>query len=152
MSKPGVDLVQQRHLRSQDRHLEDLRSLLLATGKIVVHRALQEPGHVELLGRLGDPPFDLVLAHPRLGRRLGDELAELDPGNLDGVLEALHQTEPGSLVDVEAEQLGTGQGGTANHLVAVAAAEDMAESRLARSHWAPSGHGPRQTAARVRSP
>ena len=92
---------------------------------------MQKAGHVELLGSFDDPPIDLVRVESRLGRGLRHELAELDPGDLDGVLKALHQAESGPLVDIEVEQLGARQRRISHDLVAVASAEDVAQGRFA---------------------
>jgi hypothetical protein len=38
----GIGLVEDRQARLQHRHLEDLVALLLAAGKALVHRAMQQ--------------------------------------------------------------------------------------------------------------
>ena len=91
----GVGLVEQRQLRVEDRHLEDLVALLLAAGEALVDVALHQVGvevHrlrllLEHLVEVADRDLLLAAALAQRVERCAQELAVADAGKLDRVLQ-----------------------------------------------------------------
>src|ERR1051326_1976028 len=111
----AVGLVQDRQLRFQHRHLEDLVALFLAAGEAHVDRALQQvlADIQELeLGTYGLEELarvQLGLA-PRLAPRVergAQEIHIVHAGNLDGILERQKDALPRALVRLELEEVVT---------------------------------------------
>ena len=102
----GVGLVEDRDVGFEERHLEDLVALLLATREALVEVALREPlVHAELRG-----PFEqrhAHLEHRQVGdalarrHRLAQEVEDAHARDLLGVLEAEEQAARGALVGGE---------------------------------------------------
>src|SRR5665213_134488 len=103
-----VGLVEDRHIRCEHRHLEDLRALLLATGEAVVEVAGGE-GFVDVqqldrVLQLGAEllHLDRFVACARTGAlgvdRHAQEVRDGDAGDRDGVLEGEEQPGLGALV------------------------------------------------------
>src|SRR5665647_1974312 len=134
--EPGVGLVQDGQLRVQQLHLEDLVSLLLATGETLVDVAL---GKCRVHPQLGHGRLHVLDPGAQLGslavdRGLGgtQEVGHRDARHLDGVLHGQEQAGAGALVnphgqDVLAVQ---GHGATGDGVLRVAG-DAVGQGRLA---------------------
>ena len=136
----GIRLVEDAHLRGEERHLQDLHALLLAAGEADVQRALQ---HVlvdaELLGRAVDRldeggGLQFVLA-ARAALRVHRGLEEGhrgDAGDLQRILEGEEQAGGGAGVRLHREDvLAVQQDLAVEDLVILLAGDDIAERGLA---------------------
>ena len=122
--EPGVGLVEDRHLRLEDGHLEHLEALLLAAGEAVVDvargEALVHPQQRHLLAHLvaevahGDAALDRVgrvdvgvlVDALELGvERRADEARDAQAGDRGRVLEGEEEPEPGALVGRQREDV-----------------------------------------------
>jgi hypothetical protein len=150
--EPRIGLVEDRHLGLDDRHLEHLQPLLLATGETLVdvagREALVHPEERHLLAHLGAEIAHRNAAADRIGRvdigilvdalqlgvqRAADERGDRQSGDRGRVLEGEEQPETRPLVrreleDVSALPLDL----TAGHDVGRVAHEGVGERRLAR--------------------
>lgn len=138
----GVRLVQHRELGVQDAHLDHLVALLLAARKADIDGALEHLRvHLQRAGlragefqELGARQRGLAACAALAVEAFAQELDVGDAGDLDRILEAEEQARRGARVRIEVEQVDAVEGDAAlGHIVAGAAAEDIAERRFARA-------------------
>ena len=113
MSRPGVGLVEDRELRLEHGHLQDLVPLLLAAGEAGVHGALHDLRahlddlellfhHIEELQRV-DLFLAPCLADLVVGR--AQEVRVAHAGNLDRILEREEDSRLRALLRLQVEQI-----------------------------------------------
>ncbi len=141
MSRPRVGLVEHGERRLENRHLQDLRALLLAAREADVHGALQHL-HVdrELGGLVADELHEFrrrqlgfaALLAERVGGR-AQESQPRDARDFHGVLEGEEHAFRGALVGVHLEEaLAVPEDVALGDLVAGAPGEHVGERRFAR--------------------
>src|SRR5690606_11277942 len=137
--EPAVGFVEDRELRLQHRHLEDLVALLLAAREPDIDRPLEElVADLEELQLLPDELEELAGVELRLAAAAPDrveggaeEVHVVHARDLDGILEGEEDPRPGPLVGAHGEEIPAVIGDAARHLVPVAPGENAGEGGLA---------------------
>ncbi len=132
----AVDLVEYREPRLEYRQLQRLGALLLATGELDVHAALEElVRDAEAVGLELDLRTQLTVGIAALTKeRSGEEVDEAYAGKLHRVLQREEQTTCRAFVGGQPEELFAVDGDRAGRdVVVVPAHEDVRQGRLART-------------------